>query len=124
MKNTQNQNPDTVAQFDFEEVERRLGEAVEDVPESDRGLMADALKQILRFILGRHYRSESGRETIARRAIALAWVIDPSLFGAKPSLTALGKQLGLHKVLLSEHAAEASRRFGIQNSQQAKHYPA
>lgn len=55
---------------------------------------------------------------IGRRAIALLWTLNPQYFEGV-SLTTLANRLGLHKAILSAHAAQARRVFGIHNRGQA-----
>lgn len=55
---------------------------------------------------------------IGARAIAVAWVLKPELFGGA-SLTAVAKSLGFHVMYLSPHAAEFTRKFGIRNRAQS-----
>ncbi len=107
--------------FDWAELETRLGESKEELGEHDYEALVTHTQELLAWIVQGDLRGQSGASRIARRIIALAWVLCPHLWGNNPSLSDLAKHLGLHKVTLSEHAASFSREFGIRNMQQRQH---
>ena len=53
------------------------------------------------------------------RAIAALWVIEPSFFNGRPSLTEIARQLGFTAANISPITAEFSRRFRITNVNQS-----
>jgi hypothetical protein len=102
--------------FDLEAVERALGEA-QAIAGRDYDALVTALNHLVGFLV-RGATNERGDTKAGRRVLALAWVINPSLFGGI-SLTALAKKVGLSTKNLSVFAAEVSRTFGIRNRGQA-----
>ena len=82
----------------------------------DFGDLAEALSRILGWLVAHSQNAgEQYDRTIGRKAIALAWVVNPGLFEGAPSLAALAKDLGITRAALSSHAASISREFGLTN---------
>ena len=107
---------DSSYEFDMAAVERALGEA-EKLPDEHREQLATALWEILRWLCDVRMCPKAP-EIIGRRAIALAWVMRPELFDGQ-SLTAISTSLGLHKVAMSIHSADFSKRFRVRNRGQS-----
>lgn len=81
--------------------------------------MSQAVRSMLVWLLEVNDEAKPpGARTIARRLIGLAWTLDPSLLEGK-SITAIAKELGCHKVVLSIHSAAAHRQFRIRNRGQS-----
>ena len=82
----------------------------------DLGDLAEALSRILGWLVAHSQNAgEQYDRTIGRKAIALAWVVNPGLIDGAPSLAALAKDLGITRAALSAHAATVSREFGLTN---------
>ena len=82
----------------------------------DLGDLAEALNCILAWVVARHVTSgDHYDQVVGRKAIALAWVVNPGLIDGAPSLAALAKDLGITRAALSAHAATVSREFGLTN---------
>lgn len=92
-----------------------------DLPESVQPIYEEKLKQtltrVLQFAIDDH--ETMSQQSVGRRFIGLAWVLDPSLFPGTPSLRTLAKRLSMDVSGLSRVAAQASREFGIKNRAQA-----
>ncbi|MDB6017698.1 MAG: hypothetical protein JWR19_2187 [Pedosphaera sp.] len=131
-------------EFDWEVLRRNLREAKEELGGADYERLAEVLSELLRWIV-----KGDKLPIIGRRAVALAWVVNPKLFeveltdrqyakmkiGPKskekfvtadgriticgPSAAALARKIGCHKAMLSQDSAEASRRFKVSNRSQA-----
>jgi hypothetical protein len=106
-------------QFDWEELERAMGEAECDPPDYPR--MALAIDRILRWIVdtkvGRGGNADCLR-LYGTRVIGLLWVLNPDAFDGRPSLRELAKSLGAHRSEISRAAVRFSRDFGIKNREQ------
>lgn len=108
-----------ISDFDWEELERRLGEVKTESGMEDLKPIGKAIHKLLAWVVsGQLRQGDAGARRVARRMIALAWVIDPELFGTQTSLADLARHLGIHKMLLSNHASEFSARFHVHNKQQ------
>lgn len=99
-------------EFDWELLRRLLGEVKDDLSERDYEAMGIALREFLRWIV-------KGKKLhiIGRRAVALAWTVNPDIFNG-PSQARLAKLVGCHKALLSEDATDARRRYDVRNRAQ------
>ena len=105
--------------FDWADLERRLGEAEEQLEDRDFAALGPALESIIEWIIeGADFTKLDANAHVGRRAIALFWALNPDYFEGV-SLTALANRLGLHKAILSAQAAGARRKFGIKNRGQA-----
>lgn len=108
--------------FDWEIIRLQLREAKDDMTGADWALLADTLSQILAWIvccksLDSSRGDTSKLELIGRRAVALAWTVNPQLLGGRSGVE-LCKALGFRKERLAENCAAASKRFGIRNRSQ------
>ena len=104
-------------EFDWAAVFIELGEP-DDEPEQFDAL-AFVLQRLLSWFADVDLARPGAEVFIARRVIALAWTVNPSLFTDSPSLASLARRLRINRVSLSEHAAAARRTFAIQNRAQA-----
>ena len=104
--------PPTYQDFDWNEVERELGE----LPEDARADVAEVIRKIFLWVTAVKMNGKNAPKKVGRRFIALAWVIDPSLFDGSPSLETLGKQIGNHH--LWKMTGKVSKEFGITNAAQ------
>ena len=123
LENSRNEHEDTLDartyDFDWADLERRLGEAEEQLEDRDFAALGPALESIIEWIIeGADFTKLDANAHVGRRAIALFWTLNPDYFEGV-SLTALANRLGLHKAILSAQAAEARRKFGIKNRGQA-----
>jgi hypothetical protein len=115
-------------EFDYEAVDRELTGASAGLPDEDKALLAEGLARVVRWIIGQPKGSYRDRklqarrysDQIARRACALAWVVNPSWFEGSPTLSELGQHLGISKSILSKHTSEVTGVFGIQNRAQCQ----
>ncbi len=106
------------ADFDWDGLARALNEE-EELPETEMERLSFALRHLLAWIItGNRKGGLTDAALIGRRAIALAWVIDPGLHPGSPSLATLGSEVGVTRASLSLWAAEASRLFGVRNRAQ------
>jgi hypothetical protein len=110
--------------FDYDAVDLALGFVNETVEDRDLPAMAAAVKMLLAMIVEgrynpRHHHRSAWVNRISRRALMLAWVLDPSLIEGSPSLSEVARDLKCHKVTLSVHSAEFRRRLGIHNRAQS-----
>lgn len=69
----------TTADFDFEEVCRALGEKLEGTA-INHALLADVMAELLAWITRGCASGRVDLDIIGRRAVALAWVVNPSIF--------------------------------------------
>lgn len=99
-------------EFDWELLRRALGEAREELGEVQFAVLADIMGELLRWIV-----KGDKLHIIGRRAVALGWVVNPDIFKGV-SAASLAKRVGCHKAMLSEDAAEASRKYGVRNRAQ------
>src|SRR5262245_61329328 len=97
-----------IEDFDFEAVSKRLGEPRHEVTR-DYTLAACALGDLLRWIV-----KGDDLGAIARRAVALAWAINPQIFDGK-SARALEREFGLERMAIARHAVQARRVFNLRN---------
>jgi len=123
LENYRNEHEDTLDartyDFDWADLERRLGEAEEQLEDRDFAALGPALQSIIEWIIqGVDFSKLDVDAHVGRSAIALFWTLNPDYFEGV-SLTALANRLGLHKAILSAQAAEAPRKFGIKNRGQA-----
>lgn len=100
------------AEFDFEEVERALGEATSDLEPGDNARLGVALRRLAMFILRPRERGQLCANEIGRRFAALAWLVDPGLVGGK-SLSKLAKELQSSLSAASRESVEARRTFNL-----------
>lgn len=116
-------------EFNYDALFERLDGLVEsgDIAEQDITGLPIALKNVFDWLF-EPVKPKSGNtakrtrrvtEQIGRRAIALAWVMDPSRFGNDPSLTQVGTSLGIHKAVMSELTSQFSKQFGVRNKHQS-----
>ena len=104
--------------FDWEELERSLGE---DNPDQEEGLVAKlsfALRQVMEFIIDVDLERPEAMQVIARRCIGVLWTINPDYFNGL-SLTRLAELLGCSTQTLSKHSADWHRKYGIGNRGQS-----
>lgn len=101
--------------FPFEEVFAALDGATSRNALSGDELqrMAAALGETLRWIVGLP-KDRHATKGIARRAVALTWIIAPDQFDGK-SLASLARKLGIPKNTMVQSSGEASRRFGVRS---------
>src|SRR6266496_5402398 len=123
LENYRNEHEDTLDartyDFDWADLERRLGEAEEQLEDRDFAALGSALQSIIEWIIeGADFTKLDADAHVGRRAIALFWTLNPDYFDGV-SLTTLANRLGLHKAILSAQAAAARRKFGIKNRGQA-----
>jgi len=105
--------------FDWADLERRLGEAEKQLEDRDFATLGSALQSIIEWIIQEaDFTKLDADAHVGRRAIALFWTLNPDYFEGV-FLTTLANRLGLHKAILSAQAAEARRKFGIKNRAQA-----
>lgn len=105
----------SIVEFDWDELMVRLGEAQTELAPRDYTGLVEALRSILDWMMPSHLHRDGCDRTIGRRAIALAWAMNPALFENSPSLSQIAKDLGLGKATMSTYTAEASRRFQVRN---------
>jgi hypothetical protein len=98
--------------FDWELLRRHLGESEKEMGAADYALMGDALGVLLRWIV----RGDR-LDIIGRRAVALAWVVNPDIFHGM-SAAALARKSGCSHFGLNENTADASRVTGLRNRSQ------
>ncbi len=117
LENYRNEHEDTLDartyDFDWAELERRLGEADEQIEDRDFAALGSAPQSIIEWIIeGADFTKLDADAHVGRRAIALFWTLNPDYFEGV-SLTALANRLGLHKAILSAPAAEAAGSSGL-----------
>lgn len=105
-----------VVDFDYEAVERRLGESpkaeITDTCDSKR--LKFALSALLDWQFDVDLNHFDALRAIGRRAVAMAWVIDPKRFN-DDSLRSVSKRLGFSAPNLAPLTAEFSRLYKISN---------
>jgi hypothetical protein len=99
-------------EFDWELLRRSLGEAKEELGEVQYAVLADIMGELLRWIV-----KGDKLHIIGRRAVALAWVVNPDIFKGI-SAASLARRVGCHRAMLSEDATDASRKYGVRNRAQ------
>jgi hypothetical protein len=100
-------------EFDWELLRRALGEARDEMSETDYELLAQVLRELLRWIV-----KGSRLALIGRRAVALAWVVNPDILEGD-SLTKIAKRVLCQSVRLHQLSGEVSRTFNARNRSQA-----
>lgn len=108
-----------IAGFDFDQIDRILAGHKADLGSTEFERLGIALNAILSWVIGDPRTPKKSERAVARRLIGLAWTINPAFFEDSPSLTDIAKRLGIHKVVLSLHSAQAHRHFGIKNRAQS-----
>lgn len=108
-------------EFDFDAVEAAFSE-VTGTPED-----AEKFKQVtnwlLDWLLKVDLNDNRALKAIGKRAVAMAWVLEPERFGEKASLRSLSRLLGFTAPNIAPITAEFSRRTGIRNKfQDHDHY--
>ena len=101
--------------FPFDEVQNALDGKGLDSQETAAELVRRIFLWVTDVNMGAR-RKRKAQELTGRRFIALAWVLDPSLFNCSPSATDLSKQIGIKCApSFQQLTGEASRMFGISN---------
>lgn len=101
-------------EFDWEALRRQLGEAEEQMSPRDYAAMGSVIGELLRWIV-----KGDKIGLVGRRAVALAWVIDPRIFkGCKAPTVAA--RYRFNPVRMLELATQAKRSFGVKNRAQRK----
>jgi len=100
------------ADFDWASVERAFGELRDDPEQRDR--LAAVLRFVFDWMLRGNLRRMNALHVIGKRAVAMAWVIDPARFN-NDSLRSIAMQLGCTAGNISPLTAEFSRLTGITN---------
>jgi hypothetical protein len=112
---------ETHAPFPYEQIDRNLGAEPDPEPDDAEHMarLVQAIKAIFAFIIppdidARHANQYGRRydQIAGRRALMLAWVIDPGFIPGSPSLTKLAKKIGVTAPILSAMSTEASATFG------------
>ena len=106
--------------FDFDAVCRALGEVQGvELAEETREQLRQCLAAIFGFLVDVNLDRPNVDTYIGRRAIAMAWVVKPALFGGA-SQTQIAALIGAsNKMTISPHAAEFSRLFNVRNRGQS-----
>jgi hypothetical protein len=99
-------------QFDWE-VLYRLCDGAQQLPEPDREKLCRVLHEIFHFVVV----NGGGLDGIARRAVALSWVVNSDLWDGK-SAAQVARYLGCPPQRLHEATGAVRRRFGIKNPAQ------
>ena len=113
-------------EFDWEELELRLGEfhqANGSVTAEESKRLAFALSIILDWLICENLTRKHGLRTIGKRAVSMAWVLNPKRFGEDASLHSLAKELGFKAANISPLTAEFSRLFSVFNKYQNHDWP-
>ncbi|SRR6266568_173534 len=95
--------------FAWDELYHAMGEGEEVVGKSRQQSLAYALCQVLDHVLGDY----SNPHKVGLRAVALAWVVKPSMVGES-----LRKAVGLSNEHSVSILTELRRRFGVTNDEQ------
>jgi hypothetical protein len=103
------------AEFDWDALYELLGESQQELSAHDYDALSFAFKRVLEWVLSVDLGRPGFESVIARRALALAWTMNPAFFEDSPSLSKIAERIGTHKVSLSSYAASASRTFGVRN---------
>lgn len=103
--------------FDFNAVEAALGE--NPLTEDDAHRLRFAMGFIIDWLLSVDLNDHRALKTIGKRAIAMAWVLEPKRFGEHASLRSLSKQLGFTAPNIAPITSEFSRLTKIVNKFQA-----
>ena len=105
--------------FDWPEVERVLDGVRQNLSDSEFERLGTALAELFHWVIGDPKTPKGCERIIARRLIGLAWCLRPDFFEGSPSLSTIASRLGVNKVHLSIHSADAHRTFGIKNRGQS-----
>ncbi|HZV36749.1 MAG TPA: hypothetical protein VFB72_19385 [Verrucomicrobiae bacterium] len=116
------------ADFDWDELSRRLGEATDnDLEDVDFVRIRKAILTLLEWMIEPVVSKRKRKRpafVISRRAVALAWVMCPELFSTQnktSSLSDVARALKLHKAVLSEETSAFSKQFKFRNQFQIGH---
>jgi hypothetical protein len=111
----------TSVEFDWCTLERSLGDSCPEMEPTDYALLAHALRIVMRWLTStkrtKRLRGEQA-EYIGRKALVLAWVIDPSIIEGSPALRHLAAELGISRSMLSKLAVRAAQFTGRPNRSQ------
>jgi hypothetical protein len=108
-------------EFDWEGLSALLGESP-DMSPGDYARATVVLQAVLKWLVqdergkGRRFGTKA-----LRRLVAFLWAVDPAYFKEEPSLSELARKMGIHKVILSRHSAEVTKRFQVSNRFQHAH---
>jgi hypothetical protein len=110
--------PEPSYQFDYEEVDRRLG----NVPERDaraelRAELGSAISLLLEK-LAEGTIHPGGEAVAGRRLIGLLWAMRPDKFGGK-SMAQVAQEMNVPVRTMQHYAGLATRTFGVRNRGQA-----
>jgi hypothetical protein len=105
---------DGEASFDWDAVFRALGEGAEVSGDEQREDLARALGDVLAWLVdgAKYHRGPAAQRHIARRVIALLWVIRPDALESK-SLAAFARRMGVSRKKLSRHSVAVARQWGV-----------
>jgi len=99
----------TATDFDWDEVFREMGE----LSSEDKASVAIVIRKIFLWVTAVKLNRRNTQKMVGRRFIALAWVLDPSLFEDSPSLESLGKKIGCKKMWML--SGQVTKDIGIHN---------
>lgn len=104
-------------EFDFDALDVGIERA--DLSDSEHYRLGVAIRAVVEWLIGTNRIKPRSDKLIGRRAIALAWALNPALIEDSPSLSEIARRLKCNKVALSLHSADAHRKFGIRNRGQS-----
>jgi hypothetical protein len=111
--------------FDWEGLFHSIGEDGPDMEAAFRlevmAVAAKAMRELLRWQVEPYSSPLGGKGrkgmlgTIARRVLALAWALDPTIMQGAPSLRRMAKYLKCDMMAIGKHSSSARRKFWTRN---------
>ena len=102
----------THAEFDFAEVERRLGTCGNDGQGEQWAILSEAFNCVGQFMVGKRPLGPGRDQEIGRRTIAVLWLLNPTIFDGQ-SLSAIARLIGCTPANLATFTADFSRAFKL-----------
>lgn len=98
--------------FDWSELETRLGESVKEFEQHDYVALGQALKAVLQWLLPQRGNRANWEKTVAMKVFVLCWLVDSSLL-ENQNLRKLAKQIGCSEPNMSKTLMRARVVFNL-----------
>jgi len=106
-----------IADFDWAGLARCLGECREEVSEEQFKGVVSVFARLFQWMIPASSIRPGGRNVIGNRAVAMAWVLNPSVFEGA-SLTEICRKFGFSAPVIAVHTGTFSRAFNVRSQAQ------